>query len=29
VIDLASKDSFRFRNPRARKVCSCGASFEA
>jgi iron-sulfur cluster assembly accessory protein len=28
VIDLAAKDSFRFQNPRARKSCSCGASFE-
>jgi iron-sulfur cluster assembly protein len=26
-IDLASQ-SFRFNNPRARKSCSCGASFE-
>ena len=29
VIDLPkSSDSFRFDNPKARKRCSCGASFE-
>ncbi len=28
VIDLPKSESFRFQNPRARKVCSCGASFE-
>ena len=28
VIDLPSGPSFSFRNPRARKSCSCGASFE-
>lgn len=28
VIDLPESDSFRFDNPKARKVCSCGASFE-
>lgn len=28
AIDLASKESFRFENPKARKRCSCGASFE-
>ena len=28
VIDLPKPESFRFQNPRARKVCSCGASFE-
>ena len=28
VIDLPKADSFRFDNPRARKTCSCGASFE-
>jgi iron-sulfur cluster assembly accessory protein len=28
VIDLPRPDSFRFQNPRARKSCSCGASFE-
>ena len=28
VIDLPKAESFRFENPRARKVCSCGASFE-
>ena len=28
VIDLPRAESFRFQNPRARKVCSCGASFE-
>jgi iron-sulfur cluster assembly protein len=28
-IDLPAKSSsFRFQNPRARKACSCGASFE-
>jgi iron-sulfur cluster assembly accessory protein len=28
-IDLPAKSqSFRFHNPRARKACSCGASFE-
>jgi iron-sulfur cluster assembly protein len=27
-IDLADTRSFRFSNPRARKACSCGASFE-
>ena len=28
VIDLAHARSFRFSNPRARRGCSCGASFE-
>jgi len=28
VIDLPRGPSFRFDNPRARKSCSCGASFE-
>jgi iron-sulfur cluster assembly accessory protein len=28
VIDLPKPESFRFQNPRARKSCSCGASFE-
>lgn len=28
VIDLDGKRAFRFDNPRARKACSCGASFE-
>jgi iron-sulfur cluster assembly protein len=28
VIDLADARSFRFLNPRARRGCSCGASFE-
>lgn len=28
VIDLPRPESFRFDNPRARKTCSCGASFE-
>ena len=28
-IDLADARSFRFSNPRARRACSCGASFEA
>src|SRR5881394_4537507 len=28
VIDFPSGPSFRFDNPRARKSCSCGASFE-
>ena len=28
VIDLADARSFRFSNPRARRACSCGASFE-
>ena len=28
VIDLADARSFRFMNPRARRGCSCGASFE-
>ena len=28
VIDLPKGDSFRFDNPKARKTCSCGASFE-
>jgi len=28
VIDLADARSFRFSNPRARRSCSCGASFE-
>jgi iron-sulfur cluster assembly protein len=27
-IDFPSGISFRFDNPRARKTCSCGASFE-
>jgi iron-sulfur cluster assembly accessory protein len=27
-IDLADARSFRFSNPRARRACSCGASFE-
>jgi iron-sulfur cluster assembly protein len=27
-IDLPRPESFRFQNPRARKSCSCGASFE-
>ena len=28
VIDLPRPESFRFDNPRAKKACSCGASFE-
>jgi iron-sulfur cluster assembly protein len=28
VIDLPGKQSFTFQNPRARRSCSCGASFE-
>jgi iron-sulfur cluster assembly protein len=28
VVDLPRGSSFEFRNPRARKKCSCGASFE-
>lgn len=28
VIDLPKGQSFQFQNPRARKTCSCGASFE-
>jgi iron-sulfur cluster assembly protein len=28
VIDLPKAESFHFDNPRARKTCSCGASFE-
>jgi len=28
VVDLPRPESFRFENPRARKTCSCGASFE-
>jgi iron-sulfur cluster assembly accessory protein len=28
VIDFPGGPSFRFDNPRARKRCSCGASFE-
>src|SRR5919108_1461629 len=28
VIDLEDERSFRFANPRARRGCSCGASFE-
>ena len=28
VVDLPPGPSFRFDNPRARKSCSCGASFE-
>src|SRR5437764_1299962 len=28
VIDLPKGPGFRFDNPRARKACSCGASFE-
>lgn len=28
AIDLPRLESFRFDNPRARKTCSCGASFE-
>jgi iron-sulfur cluster assembly protein len=28
VIDLPKGTSFHFQNPRARKSCSCGASFE-
>ncbi|HUJ26018.1 MAG TPA: iron-sulfur cluster assembly accessory protein [Myxococcales bacterium] len=28
VIDFPGEPSFRFENPRARKRCSCGASFE-
>jgi iron-sulfur cluster assembly protein len=28
VIDLPRGPSFRFENPRARRTCSCGASFE-
>lgn len=28
VIDLPRGSSFEFRNPLARKQCSCGASFE-
>lgn len=28
VIDLPSGSFFQFKNPKARKTCSCGASFE-
>ena len=28
VVDLPRGPGFRFDNPRARKTCSCGASFE-
>jgi iron-sulfur cluster assembly protein len=28
VIDLPSGQFFHFQNPKARKTCSCGASFE-
>ena len=28
VIDLPSGAFFQFKNPKARKTCSCGASFE-
>ena len=28
VIDLPGGPGFRFENPRARRTCSCGASFE-
>ena len=28
VIDLPEGPGFQFRNPRARRTCSCGASFE-
>ncbi len=28
VIDLPRAESFSFQNPRAKKACSCGASFE-
>jgi iron-sulfur cluster assembly protein len=28
VIDLPSGPFFQFKNPKARKTCSCGASFE-
>ena len=28
IIDLGDARSFRFANPRARRGCSCGASFE-
>ncbi len=28
VVDYPPGPSFRFDNPRARKTCSCGASFE-
>ena len=28
LIDLPRPESFAFDNPRARKTCSCGASFE-
>src|SRR3982750_1497900 len=28
VIDLPGGSGFRFENPRARRTCSCGASFE-
>jgi iron-sulfur cluster assembly accessory protein len=28
VIDLPGGPGFRFDNPRARRTCSCGASFE-
>jgi iron-sulfur cluster assembly accessory protein len=28
LIDLPKAESFRFQNPRARRSCSCGASFE-
>lgn len=28
TIDLPSGAFFQFKNPRARKTCSCGASFE-
>ncbi|MGE5049803.1 MAG: HesB/IscA family protein [Deltaproteobacteria bacterium] len=28
VIDLPSGQFFQFKNPKARKTCSCGASFE-
>ena len=28
IIDFPRAPSFRFENPRARRTCSCGASFE-